>query len=68
MSRTNTQICVSFGRDETELLDMLDRGRKEEHISRSSWFKNKIRETKDKAILMKEKTKENIKDSKEKLK
>ena len=44
MSRTNTQICVSFGRDETELLDMLDRGRKEEHISRSSWFKNKIRE------------------------
>ena len=32
MSRTNTQICVSFGRDETELLDMLDRGRKEEHF------------------------------------
>ena len=31
MSRTNTQICVSFGRDETELLDMLDRGRKEEN-------------------------------------
>ena len=45
MSRTNTQICVSFGRDETELLDMLEKGRKEEHISRSSWFKNKIRET-----------------------
>jgi len=45
MSRTNTQICVSFGRDETELLDMLEKGRKEEHISRSSWIKNKIRET-----------------------
>ena len=45
MSRTNTQICVSFGKDETELLDMLEKGRKEEHISRSSWIKNKIRET-----------------------
>ena len=45
MSRTNTQICVSFGRDETELLDMLEKGRREEHISRSSWIKNKIRET-----------------------
>ena len=44
MSRTNTQICVSFGRDETELLDMLEKGRREEHISRSSWIKNKIRE------------------------
>ena len=44
MSRTNTQICVSFGKDETELLDMLEKGRKEEHISRSSWIKNKIRE------------------------
>ena len=45
MSRTNTQICVSFGKDETELLNMLDEGRKEEHISRSSWIKNRIRET-----------------------
>ena len=45
MSRTNTQICVSFGKDETELLDMLEKGRREEHISRSSWIKNKIRET-----------------------
>ena len=44
MSRTNTQICVSFGKDETELLDMLEKGRREEHISRSSWIKNKIRE------------------------
>ena len=44
MSRTNTQICVSFGKDETELLDMLVKGRREEHISRSSWIKNKIRE------------------------
>ncbi len=43
-TRTNTQICVSFGKDEVELLDMLDRARQQEHISRSSWFKNKIRE------------------------
>ncbi len=42
--RTNTQISLSFGRDETELLDILDEGRKREHISRSAWFKNQIRE------------------------
>ena len=42
--RTNTQISLSFGRDETELLAMLDEARKKEHISRSAWFKNQIRE------------------------
>ena len=31
MSRTNTQICVSFGKDETELLDMLEKGRRGTH-------------------------------------
>ena len=41
--RTNTQICVSFGQDEKELLTLLDEGRKKEHISRSAWFKNQIR-------------------------
>ena len=42
--RSNTQICLSFGRDEVELLDLLDEGRKQEHISSSTWFKNQIRE------------------------
>ena len=42
--RSNTTICVSFGRDETELLDLLDEGRKKDFLSRSGWFKNKIRE------------------------
>tara|TARA_B100000282_G_C31339844_1_gene312861 strand:- start:160 stop:351 length:192 start_codon:yes stop_codon:yes gene_type:complete len=42
--RTNTLISVSFGRCELELLDLLDERLKAEHISRSAWFKNKIRE------------------------
>jgi len=42
--RSNTTICLSFGRDEVELLKMLDEGRKKEYLSRSAWFKNKIRE------------------------
>ena len=42
--RTNTQISLSFGRDEKQLLDLLDEARKKEHISRSAWFKNQIRE------------------------
>ena len=42
--RTNTQITISFGKDETELLELLDEGRKKEHISRSAWFKNRIRD------------------------
>ena len=43
--RTNTQVTISFGRDEYQLLEMLDEARKKEHISRSAWFKNQIRET-----------------------
>lgn len=42
--RSNTTICLSFGRDEVELLKILDEGRKKDHLSRSAWFKNKIRE------------------------
>ena len=42
--RTNTQICVSFGRDEKELLLLLDEARKKEHMNRSSWIKSRIRE------------------------
>lgn len=42
--RSNTTICLSFGKDEVELLQLLDEGRKKEYISRSAWFKNKIRE------------------------
>ena len=42
--RSNTTICLSFGRDEVELLTLLDEGRKRDYLSRSAWFKNKIRE------------------------
>ena len=42
--RSNTQICLSFGIEEVELLSLLDEGRKKEYLSRSAWFKNKIRE------------------------
>ena len=42
--RSNTTICLSFGRDEVELLTLLDEGRKKDYLSRSAWFKNKIRE------------------------
>lgn len=41
--RTNTQVCLSFGQDEVELLKMLDEGRKKEYLSRSAWVKNQIR-------------------------
>lgn len=46
MTRTNTTICVSFGKDEGELLTLLDEGRKSKYLglSRSQWIKNKIRE------------------------
>ena len=43
--RTNAQVCISFGEDDIELLDRWDEDRKREHISRSSWVKNRIRET-----------------------
>ena len=42
--RTNTQISVSFGKDEIELLKSLDLLRKDQMISRSGWIKQKIRE------------------------
>jgi len=42
--RSNTTICLSFGREEIELLNLLDEGRKKEYLSRSAWVKNKIRE------------------------
>ena len=41
--RTNTQITLSFGQDEKELLEILDEQRKKEHISRSGWVKHQIR-------------------------
>ena len=42
--RSNTTICLSFGRDEVQLLTLLDEERKKDYLSRSAWFKNKIRE------------------------
>lgn len=42
--RTNTQIPISFGRDETDLIKLFDEGRKRMCISRSAWVKQKIRE------------------------
>ena len=44
--RSNHQISLSFGRDELQLLDILDEERKKEHLSRSGWFKNQIRKRK----------------------
>ena len=43
--RTTTQISVSFGRDEKELLKSLDLLRKNQMMSRSGWIKQKIRES-----------------------
>ena len=42
--RTNAQVCISFGEDDMDLLNLWDEDRKREHISRSSWVKNRIRE------------------------
>ena len=42
--RTNTQISVSFGRDEKELLKSLDILCKDQMMTRSGWIKQKIRE------------------------
>ncbi len=42
--RGNTLMPVSFGRDETQLLKMLNEGTKRIYISRSAWGKQKIRE------------------------
>lgn len=53
--RTNTQISVSFGMEEAALLDILDKERQSEHLTRSGWIKNQIREkyvqTNQKVIL-----------------
>ena len=38
------QISLTFCKDELELLDLLDSERKNQHISRSGWFKNQLRE------------------------
>ena len=43
--RTNKQICISFGEDEIGLLEKWDEDRRREQITRSSWVKNRIRET-----------------------
>mgnify|MGYP003121860289 CR=1 FL=1 len=37
------QISVTFGRDELELLSLLDEGRKKDYMTRSAWIKNQIR-------------------------
>jgi len=42
--RTNTQVPLSFGRDETMLLSLLDEERKKTGETRSGWVKSKIRE------------------------
>tara|TARA_B100000902_G_C26454720_1_gene502515 strand:- start:190 stop:366 length:177 start_codon:yes stop_codon:yes gene_type:complete len=42
--RTNTQISVSFGKDEKELLNSLDILCKDQMMSRSGWIKQKIRD------------------------
>ena len=41
MSRTNTLVPISFGRDETQLLELLDKGRKKKCMSRSGWVSKK---------------------------
>ena len=41
--RTNTIIPISFGRDEIELLTLLDEGRKREFQTRSGCVKDVIR-------------------------
>ena len=42
--RSNTIVPISFGRDEIQLLEMLDNERKKEYQTRSGWVKNVIRE------------------------
>lgn len=37
------QISVTFGRDELELLKLLDERRKDVYMTRSAWIKNQIR-------------------------
>ena len=49
--RSNIQVPVSFGRDETQLLEMLNAGTKRICITRSAWVKQKIREEFGKEII-----------------
>ena len=42
--RTNTQVMISFGQEETALLKRLDEERKKECKTRSGWVKDQIRE------------------------
>ena len=44
MTRTNKNVCISFGQEELELLELLDEGRKKTYQTRSGWIKQKIRE------------------------
>jgi metal-responsive CopG/Arc/MetJ family transcriptional regulator len=37
------QISVTFGKDELELLTLLDERRKDVYMTRSAWIKNQIR-------------------------
>tara|TARA_B100000035_G_scaffold309640_1_gene316129 strand:- start:1948 stop:2121 length:174 start_codon:yes stop_codon:yes gene_type:complete len=48
------QISVTFGRDELELLSLLDEGRKKDYMTRSAWIKNQIRNTYGKSPAKKE--------------
>jgi metal-responsive CopG/Arc/MetJ family transcriptional regulator len=48
------QISVTFGRDELELLSLLDEGRKKDYMTRSAWIKNQIRNTYGKSPARKE--------------
>mgnify|MGYP003144236122 FL=1 len=47
-NRSNSQICLSFGKNEEKLLDALNTICEEEGYTRSGWLKQKIREEKAK--------------------
>ena len=49
--RSNTLMPVSFGRDETQLLEILNELTKQICISRSAWVKQKIREEFGKEVV-----------------
>ena len=49
--RSNTLVHGSFGRDETQLLEMLNEGTKRICISRSTWVKQKIHEELGKEVV-----------------
>jgi len=43
MAAPTKQISVTFGRDELQLLELLDEKRKDVYMTRSAWIKNQIR-------------------------